>query len=147
MILVGPALKSTLIWLVVERWILMSQVCWRSGILSLCCSICGELKLLPEQNVDSGTGLCQWSRVPACYQVTWPGGCTSTHGFPIIDLTELTVSCMASCLVWNLHLRDLSRIHPGSTAVHYINSYLSREITPSCMHECVNVVYCCMCTT
>ena len=71
----------------------MPQVCWRSGMLSLCCSICGELKLLPEQNIDSGMGL-DWivsviqgtSLLPG--DVAW----RLYQHFPIIDLTELTVS-------------------------------------------------------
>ena len=51
-----------------------------------CCSICGELKLLPEQNVDSGMGL-DWivsviqgiSLLPD--DVAWR--LYSTHAFPI----------------------------------------------------------------
>ena len=62
-------------------------------MLSLCCSICGELKLLPEQNIDSGMGL-DWivsviqgtSLLPG--DVAW----RLYQHFPIIDLTELTVS-------------------------------------------------------
>ena len=35
---------------------MMLQMCWGSGVLSLCCSMCGELKPLPEQNIDSWMG-------------------------------------------------------------------------------------------